>query len=76
MNFAKMVANCREEVSAGADDATEMDYHNNAIGRNLWRDNTGYLRFLGIVIGLDLKSTSELKDIIREQNYYQELFDC
>lgn len=67
INFAHIVASSREVVSNNEIDSKEMDYHNNFIGRHLWDVNTGYRRIFGISIGVKLKSTSELKDIMHNQ---------
>lgn len=65
--FARIVVNKREDECPNAIDATEMDYHNNLIGRNLWSQHTGLRKVLGITVGLKLKSTSQLKDIMYNQ---------
>ncbi len=66
INFAKMVADCRETLSAGANDAKEMDYHNNAIGRAIWSDHTGYIYVLGIIVGVNLAPATLLKANLRD----------
>jgi hypothetical protein len=67
LGFAALVTNCREILSPNDPDSSEMDYHNNFIGRHLWDVNTGYRRIFGISVGVKLKSTSELKDIMHNQ---------
>ncbi len=66
LNFAQLVTDAREDISPGAADSSEMDIHNNAIGRTIWDNNTGYKRFLGIITGLDFADVTYLKKIIYE----------
>lgn len=66
INFAKAVGDANEECNtSGLVDSRAMDYHNNAIGRKIWNDNTYYINFLGVAIGLNTPSTSRLKDLTR-----------
>ena len=43
-----------------------MDYHNNAIGRKIWDDNTSHRKFLGIPYALRRPSTARLKELIEK----------
>ena len=61
MSFAKLVSNHREILLGGSVDSIEMDFHNNAIGRELWSQHTGYRKVFGITVGLRKPDTSELK---------------
>ena len=67
-NFAKAVADANEECNdSNPVDSEAMDYHNNAIGRKIWYDNTSYKKtWFGWIYGLNLPSTSRLKDLVRE----------
>lgn len=40
MSFAKAAADYNEDTGGNYADDKEMDYHNNVIGRELWKDNT------------------------------------
>ena len=68
VNFAKAVADANEECNdSNPVDSEAMDYHNNAIGRKIWYDNTSYKKtWFGWIYGLNLPSTSRLKDLVRE----------
>ncbi|NVK53065.1 MAG: hypothetical protein HWD85_09035 [Flavobacteriaceae bacterium] len=68
--FAKCVTDYRESGSCNtlnSIDSREMDYHNNAIGRKIWSDNTGYLEVFGFTFGLSLPFVSSLKYEIFEK---------
>ena len=67
MEFANIVASSREIISPNTIDGTAMDLHNNLIGRNVWSAATTYETVAGITIGLNLSSTSHLKDVIHEK---------
>ena len=43
-----------------------MDYHNNAIGRKIWDDNTSHRKILGIRVALRRPSTARLKELIEK----------
>ncbi len=62
MDFAKKIADWHEDCGCNEVDGKEMDYHNNAIGRQLFADNTTYETFLGATIGLNLPYSGTLKD--------------
>ena len=66
LNFAKDVGDANEKCGDNLVDGKEMDYHNNAIGRKIWNDNTGYRKFWGMTIGLKRSSYSKLKSIARD----------
>lgn len=61
MDFAKKIADWHEDCGCNEVDGKEMDYHNNAIGRQLFADNTSYETFLGATIGLNLPASGTLK---------------
>ncbi len=61
LEFAKLVADTYESCTRGDADSKEMDYHNNAIGRKIWDDNTSYIRFFGIPIALHTPSLGRLR---------------
>ena len=68
LNFAKVVGDANEECGANKTDAAQMDYHNNAIGRDLFSNNTSYKTYsilwgaVTITYGLNLPSTTTLKN--------------
>jgi len=68
VNFAKAVADSNEECNEeNIEDSEAMDYHNNAIGRKIWYDNTSYRKtWFGWIYGLNTPSTSRIKDLVRE----------
>ncbi|WP_028887462.1 DUF6973 domain-containing protein [Tenacibaculum ovolyticum] len=60
--YAKAVTDAWELCSTdNKEDAHEMDYHNNAIGRKVYNDNTQYKTLLGANIGLKSPSLALLK---------------
>ena len=63
LGFAKAIADAREGHcgSFNEADARAMDYHNNAIGRQLWDDHTTFRYLFGFRVGLRKPDTSELK---------------
>ncbi|WOC40119.1 DUF6973 domain-containing protein [Polaribacter sp. HL-MS24] len=65
--FAKAVADANEECNDNNPvDSEAMDYHNNAIGRKIWSDNTSYRKtWFGWIYGLNTPSTSRIKDLVR-----------
>lgn len=64
--FAKAVTETYESCTGGDADSKEMDYHNNAIGRKIWSNNTSYVKLLWKNIGLNSPSTNEIKDLVRD----------
>ena len=64
--FAKAVTDTYKTRTGGDADRKEMDYHNNAIGRRRWSDNTSNINFLAMTIGLNIPSTNEIKDLVRD----------
>ena len=44
-----------------------MDYHNNAIGRKIWNDDTTYKKFWGFTVGLRNPSNNRLKELVYQQ---------
>ena len=61
MDFAKAVGDFNESCGVNNVDASEMDEHNNAIGRQMFADNTGYKYFWWITVGLILPSNAKLR---------------
>lgn len=64
LDFAKAYTDTYESCTGGDLDSKTMDYHNNAIGRDIWNDNTSYIRFLGITIGLNTPSNRQIKSLV------------
>ncbi len=62
-NVATALENCTDKPII---DSKAMDLHNNAIGRQIWYDNTPYRRFLGIPVGLRRPSNATLDREIRK----------
>lgn len=65
-NFAQVVSDAYEVCGTNAPHESEMDYHNNAIGRKIYNDNTSYLKFFGIPIAVIESSVSLLKIRVRD----------
>lgn len=62
-DFAERVANAHEECGNNLPDSKQMDYHNNAIGREIYWDKTGIKKnFLGIKYAVDEASTEVYKN--------------
>ncbi len=75
VNFAKAVGDAYEECGSNPVDSKEMDYHNNAIGREIWASMTSYRKtFWGATIGLRRPSVSSLKsgiyDYVNEKSCF------
>lgn len=66
LSFAKAVTDAYEECGDNDEDARQMDYHNNGIGRKLYTENTPYRTFLGFITGLKSPSLALLKRKTRE----------
>ena len=64
--FAKQVTDLYESCTDGELDSKTMDYHNNAIGRKIWDDNTSHRKILGIPVALRRPSTARLKELIEK----------
>ena len=64
--FAKAVTDTYESCTGGDADSKEMDYHNNAIGRKIWSDNTSYIKFLWWTVGLNTPTTGTIKNLVRD----------
>lgn len=62
LRFAKAIGDANEKCVKNREDSEQMDYHNNAIGRNLYDRNTPYRKFLWMVVGLRSPKVSVLKD--------------
>ncbi len=71
LRFAEAVGNANEDCGSNSDDGIHMDYRNNRIGRELFNQNTSYLKkrvwFVTITYGLNLPSTSRLRDLTRSK---------
>ena len=67
LNFAETVGDRHEYCNPNEDDGREMDFHNNAIGRTIWDDNTSYRKFLGTTTGLKKPSDAKLREEIRKR---------
>jgi len=57
-DFAKRVTDANEECGSNPIDTKEMDYHNNTIGRDVYWDNTGTKKILGVTVGVNEASTA------------------
>ena len=64
--FAKQATDLYESCTDGELDSKTMDYHNNAIGRKIWDDNTSHRKILGIPVALRRPSTARLKELIEK----------
>ena len=67
LDFAKVVATSHEYCNPNEPDSREMDFHNNAIGRKIWDDNTSYRKLFGRPVGLNRPSDSKLREEIRKR---------
>ena len=67
LKFSEAVTYANEYCGENPIDGREMDYHNNAIGRKIWDDNTSYRKtWFGWIYALNRSSVSKLKRISRE----------
>ncbi len=66
IKFAEAVGYANEVCGENPVDGREMDYHNNAIGRKIWNENTRYRKIWRWTVGLRKPSTSTLKRIARD----------
>ncbi len=67
LKFAKAVTDAYEECGTdNKEDSHQMDYHNNAIGRKLYNDNTPYRKVLWMKVSLRSPSLSLLKTKTKE----------
>ncbi len=57
-DFARRVTDANEECGNNPIDTKEMDYHNNAIGRDVYWDNTGHKEAFGIKYAVKEASTA------------------
>ena len=68
VDFSKAIMDEQETGICGSDvndlDAREMDYHNNAIGRDVWLSTATWDKLLGVNIGVSSASPSTLKDLL------------
>jgi len=66
IQFARKVTDAREICGNNPVDSREMDFHNNAIGREIWRNITGSrkTKILKITYGLKRKSRATIKNIV------------
>lgn len=67
LNFAKDVADMNEKCGGNNQDSAAMDYHNNAIGRKIWDDDTTYQSFWGITYNIRNPSNSRLISLVKEK---------
>jgi hypothetical protein len=67
LDFAKDVADMNENCGGNNQDSAEMDYHNNAIGRKIWDDDTTYQSFWGITYNIRNPSNSRLISLVKEK---------
>mgnify|MGYP006893271503 CR=1 FL=1 len=67
LDFAKDVADMNEKCGGNEQDSAEMDYHNNAIGRKIWDDDTTYQSFWGITYNIRNPSNSRLISLVKEK---------
>ncbi|TXD48474.1 MULTISPECIES: DUF6973 domain-containing protein [unclassified Polaribacter] len=69
LDFAKDVADMNEKCGGNEQDSSAMDYHNNAIGRKIWDDDTTYQTFSGVTYNIRNPSNSRLKSLVKEKMY-------
>ena len=74
LKFSEAISYANEVCGNNAVDSRQMDYHNNEIGRKIWKDNTHYIKFLGIIIGLRRPSVSTIKRLARQKLDYHSCF--
>ena len=67
LDFDKDVADMNENCGENEQDSAEMDYHNNAIGRKIWDDDTTYQSFWGITYNIRNPSNSRLISLVKEK---------
>ena len=67
LDFAKDVADMNEKCGGNKQDVSAMDYHNNAIGRKIWDDDTTYQTFWGITYNIRNPSNSRLTSLVKEK---------
>jgi hypothetical protein len=67
LDFAKDVADMNEKCGGNEQDSAAMDYHNNAIGRKIWDDDTTYQSFWGITYNIRNPSNSRLISLVKEK---------
>ncbi len=65
LQFSEAITYANEVCGNNDVDSRQMDYHNNDIGRKIWKDHTRYRKFLGIIVGLDKPSLSKIKRLAR-----------
>ena len=75
MKFSEAITYANEVCGNNNDvDSRQMDYHNNDIGRKIWKDNTHYIKFFGIIVGLNRPSVSRIKWLARQKLDYHSCF--
>ena len=67
LDFAKDVADMNEKCGGNNQDSAAMDYHNNAIGRKIWDDDTTYQTFWGVTYNIRNPSNSRLISLVKEK---------
>ena len=74
LKFSEAITYANEVCGNNAVDSRQMDYHNNDIGRKIWKDNTHYIKFFGIIVGLNRPSVSRIKWLARQKLDYHSCF--
>lgn len=75
LKFSEAITYANEVCGNNNDvDSRQMDYHNNDIGRKIWKDNTHYIKFFGIIVGLNRPSVSRIKWLARQKLDYHSCF--
>ena len=68
LDFAKDIADMNEKCGGNNQDSAAMDYHNNAIGRKIWNDDTTYQKtWWGATINIRNPSNSRLISLVKEK---------
>lgn len=74
--FAYLVTDARENgcKTSNDPDGKAMDIHNNALGRQVWDDNTSYRKLGSLIVGLRKPSitflTNEIKNVIESKGCF------
>ena len=74
LKFSEAITYAYEVCEKNDVDSRQMDYHNNDIGRKIWKDNTHYIKFFGIIVGLNRPSVSRIKWLARQKLDYHSCF--
>ena len=65
-DFAKAVTDAYEFCGQNKGDSKQMDFHNNAIGRKIYADNTDVVKIGGLPIALNEPSNTLIKSLARQ----------